>query len=194
MQWSFKTKGYDLKLIIGVTGASGTVLSLKFIDNLPSHIQAHIVFSKSAKIALKLENKIRPSFLKNKNVKMYDDNDIGAAIASGSFRADGMIIVPCSMNTLAKCTSGICDTLITRAFGVMLKERKNIIMAPREMPYNTIFLENMHKLSMLGVSIAPPVLAYYSQQKSLEDMENFLIGKWYDLLGIENSLYERWHP
>ncbi len=182
-----------MKLIIAITGASGANLSLKFIDNLPQEIDAYVVFSKSAKIALKLENNMKASDLKNKNITIFNDKTISAPIASGSFGADAMIILPCSQNTLAKCAVGISDSLITRAFSVMLKEKKNIIIAPREMPYSTIFLENMHKLSSLGVTIAPPVLAYYSKQQNLEEMETFLIGKWYDLLNIKNNLYERWN-
>jgi len=181
-----------VKLIIAITGASGVNLSLKFIDNLPTDIDVFVVFSKSAKIALKLENNIKITQFKSKNVTVYNDKTISAPIASGSFGADAMIILPCSQNTLAKCAVGISDSLITRAFSVMLKEKKNIILAPREMPFNAISLENMHKLSMLGVHIAPPVLGYYSKQQTLEDMENFLIGKWYDLLKIKNNLYERW--
>jgi 4-hydroxy-3-polyprenylbenzoate decarboxylase len=96
------------------------------------------------------------------------------------------------MNTLAKISSGIADNLITRTASVMLKERRKLILAPREMPYGTISLENMAKLSLNGVIIAPPVLGYYSEQQSLEDMEKFLIGKWFDLLGIEHNLFKRW--
>ena len=161
----------------------------KFIDNLPEDVDAYIVFSKSAKLALKLENNKKVSQLINKNVTIYNNNTISTPIASGSFGADAMIILPCSVNTLAKCAVGISDSLITRAFSVMLKEKKNIILAPREMPYSPIFLENMHKLSKLNVTIAPPVLAYYSKQQNLDEMETFLIGKWYDLLNIKNNLY-----
>ena len=182
-----------MKLIVAITGASGVNLSLKFIDNLPKNIDTYVVFSKSAKLALKLENNIKISQLKKKNITVFKDKAISAPIASGSFGADAMIILPCSMNTLAKCAVGISDSLITRAFNVMLKEKKNIIIAPREMPYNTLQLENMHKLSQLGVGIAPPMLGYYSNQQSLEEMELFIIGKWYDLLGIKNNLYKRWN-
>jgi 4-hydroxy-3-polyprenylbenzoate decarboxylase len=96
------------------------------------------------------------------------------------------------MNTLAKISCGIADNLITRAASVMIKERKVLLLAPREMPFSAIALENMHKLSTLSVIIAPPVLAYYSEQQSLEAMEDFIIGKWFDLLGIEHTLYKRW--
>ena len=96
------------------------------------------------------------------------------------------------MNTLAKIACGISDNLTTRAAAVMIKERKTLLLAPREMPFSPIALENMHKLASLGILIAPPVMAYYSEQTTLEEMENFMIGKWFDLLGIENDLYKRW--
>ncbi|RYA23964.1 3-octaprenyl-4-hydroxybenzoate carboxy-lyase [Malaciobacter halophilus] len=183
-----------MKLTVAITGASGASLALKFVDNIPENVEVFLVASKSAKIALKLEENISISnyFKSKKNLTTLNDSDISASIASGSFGIDKMIILPCSMNTLAKCSIGISDSLITRAFTVMLKQKKDIIIAPREMPYNTIILENMLKLSQLGVIIAPPSLGYYSSQQTLEDMEYFLIGKWFDLLGIDNNLYKRW--
>jgi 4-hydroxy-3-polyprenylbenzoate decarboxylase len=96
------------------------------------------------------------------------------------------------MNTLAKISCGIADNLVTRVASVALKEQKKLLLAPREMPFSAIALENMLKLSRLNVIIAPPVMGYYSQSDSVDDMERFIIGKWYDILGIENSLYERW--
>jgi len=180
-----------VKLIVAITGASGVVLAKKFLDNLPLNIDIHLIISKNAKLSYKLETNKKFSF-KNNNIQVYNDKDISASLASGSFGADSLIILPCSMNTLAKCSVGIADSLITRVFSVMLKERKNIVLVPREMPFSTIQLENMHKLSTLGITIAPPVLGYYSQQQTLEQMENFIIGKLFDLLNIQNDLYKRW--
>ena len=180
-----------MKIVVAVTGASGVNIAIKFINKMPKNIQLFVIVSKSAKLALKHESKIK--FQNKNNITYYNNNSIDACISSGSFKVDKMIIIPCSMNTLAKCTIGISDTLITRVFSVMLKEKRKIILSPREMPYNTIQLENMTKLSFLGVVIAPPVLGYYSSQKTLEDMENFIIGKWLDLLDINNELYDRWN-
>jgi len=182
-----------LKLVIGITGSSGANLGLKFIKLLPQNIEAFVVISKSAKIALKYEN--NSSFKEiqnNKNIKIFNNNDIAAPIASGSFKTDKMIIVPCSMNTLAKCTYGLADNLITRAFAVAIKEKRETVIVPREMPFSIIALENMTKLANIGVTISPPVLAYYSNNTTIDEMENFIIGKWYDSLGIENNLYKRW--
>ncbi|AXX94782.1 UbiX family flavin prenyltransferase [Arcobacter ellisii] len=183
-----------MRITVAISGASGTNLGLNFIKYLPKEIEVFVVFSKSAKRALKLENNISINelFKENENITVFKDSNIGASIASGSFRVDKMIILPCSMNTLAKCAVGISDSLITRAFTVMLKEKRDIVIAPREMPLSTIALKNMLTLSKLGVTIAPPILGYYSSQQSLEDMEKFLIGKWFDLLKIENNLYKRW--
>lgn len=179
-----------MKLVVGITGASGVGLGLKFLKYLPNDIDVYCVISNSAKIALAHEeNNTMPN---NPNITLYDDSSIGACIASGSFQTDGMIILPCSMNTLAKCSVGIADSLITRAFSVMIKEQRKVVLAPREMPFSPIAIENMSKLSQYGVIIAPPMLGYYSQQETLEDMEKFIIGKWYDSLGINHDLYKRW--
>jgi 4-hydroxy-3-polyprenylbenzoate decarboxylase len=172
-----------MKLAIAITGASGVGLAKRFIDNLPQDIEAHVVASSNASIV---------SVCENKKAFFYNDTDISASIASGSFGVDATIILPCSMNSLAKIACGISDNLPTRIAAVALKERKTLLLAPREMPFSTIALENMHKLSMMGVIISPPVMAYYSDIKTLEDMEMFLIGKWYDALGIGNSIYKRW--
>jgi 4-hydroxy-3-polyprenylbenzoate decarboxylase len=179
-----------VKLVVGITGASGAKLALKFLEFLPKNIEVFCVISNSAKVALSLEEDTK--LPNNENITFYDDSSIGACIASGSFQTDAMIILPCSMNTLAKCAVGIADTLITRTFSVMLKEQRKVILAPREMPFSTIALENMTKLSHYGVVIAPPMLGYYSNQQTLEDMEKFIIGKWYDSLKIEHTLYKRW--
>ena len=183
-----------MRITVAISGASGTNLGLNFIKYLPKEIEVFVVFSKSAKRALKLENNISINelFKENENITVFKDSNIGASIASGSFKVDKMIVLPCSMNTLAKCAVGISDSLITRAFTVMLKEKRDIVIAPREMPLSTIALKNMLTLSKLGVTIAPPILGYYSSQQSLEDMEKFLIGKWFDLLKIDNNLYKRW--
>jgi flavin prenyltransferase len=170
------------KIVIATSGASGVNLGLKALELLPETIEKHFIMSKNSQIVLK----------KEMNVTTHNKEDISASIASGSFGVDAMIIAPCSMNTLAKIACGISDNLVTRCAAVMLKEQKRLILAPREMPFSAIALENMHKLSTLGVVIAPPVMAYYSEQQSLDEMENFIIGKWFDLLGIENNLYKRW--
>ncbi|MEJ2467911.1 MAG: UbiX family flavin prenyltransferase [Campylobacterales bacterium] len=171
-----------MKIIIAISGASGASLGLKTLKALPENVQKHLIVSEHAKEV----------FAHEEHVTIHDDADIAAPLASGSFGADAMMIIPCSMNTLAKTACGIADNLTTRAASVMIKEHKTLLLAPREMPFSAIALENMLKLSRLGVVIAPPVMAYYSRQDSLDAMETFMIGKWFDLIGIENDLYKRW--
>jgi len=170
------------RIIVGISGASGVELGLAFIKALPSNIEKYVIISDHAKIVL----------AKEANTFVLDDENIGAITASGSFQTDAMAIIPCSMNTLAKITHGIADNLLTRTASVMIKEKRSLLLAPREMPFSAIALENMLKLSMLGIHIAPPILGYYAKASNLEAMENFLIGKWFDLLGIEHNLFQRW--
>ena len=139
-------------------------------------------------------NKDSSQNLSNSEYKayIYEDSEIGAPVASGSFEAQAMAIIPTSMDCLAKIACGISDTLLTRTASVMIKEKRTLLLAPREMPLNAIVCEQMQKLATLGVIIAPPIIAYYSYPKDLEEMENFIYGKWLDILGIPNALFTRW--
>ena len=172
-----------MKLVVAISGASGVTLGLKFIEYLPKDIEVHLVASKNA---------ITVEQFENRKITIHSSENIAASISSGSFKVDATAIIPCSMNTLAKIACGISDNLLTRVAAVAIKEQKKLLLAPRELPFSAIALENMHKLASLGVIIAPPVLGYYSDSNSLEDMERFIIGKWYDLLGIEHNLFKRW--
>lgn len=170
-----------MKVLVCISGASGASLGLKLYSLIPPEFKRYLVVSKHAKVVLEKEENI------------YLNDDISAPVASGSFGVDVTFIVPCSMNTLAKIALGIADNLITRAAQVAIKEKKKLIIAPREMPFSEIYLEYMLKLSRLqNVIIAPPVIAYYNEPKSIDDIEKFLIGKWFDLAGIENKLFKRW--
>jgi len=172
-----------VKIVVATSGASGVNLGLKVLKLLPDSLEKHFIMSENSKTVLSKELG---------DVIVHENSDIGASVASGSFGVDAMIIAPCSMNTLAKIACGISDNLVTRCAAVMIKEQKKLILAPREMPFSAIALENMQKLAALGIIIAPPVMAYYSEQQTLGEMENFVIGKWFDLLGIQNNLYKRW--
>lgn len=169
------------KILVAITGASGVELGLQTYENIPKTFQRHLIVTENSNITLEKECG-----------KVFTENEFWEKPASGSYGMDAMIIAPCSMNTLAKISVGISDNLVTRAASVMLKERKKLIIAPREMPFDTIALENMLKLSRLGVIIAPPILGYYAQSETKEDIENFIVGKWLDLLEVDHNLYQRW--
>jgi len=155
-----------LKLAVAITGASGVAFGKKFIDYLPEGIDVHVVVS---------DNAFTVESFENKKVILHTSDNIAASISSGSFQVDATAIIPCSMNTLAKIACGISDNLSTRVAAVALKEQKKLLLAPRELPFSAIALENMQKLATLGVIIAPPVMGYYSEHASLEDMEKFII-------------------
>ncbi|PAF42472.1 UbiX family flavin prenyltransferase [Helicobacter sp. 11S02596-1] len=187
-----------MKMIVGISGASGSRLAIRFIESIPQDIELFVVISESAKIVAQkeIQDEIESALdtLKKGGRKMslFDEDEISANIASGSFGVDLMAVVPTSMDMLAKIACGIADGLISRCASVMIKEQKKLLLTPRELPLSSIALENMLKLSRLGVIIAPPVLAYYAKTNDLASMENFLIGKWLDVLGIPNELYPRW--
>ena len=171
-----------MRLILAITGASGVSLAQRFIASLPKEVELFVIQSKNATTV----------FEKEENITFFADDDIAAAVASGSFQCDAMLVLPCSMNSLAKIACGIADNLTTRTASVMIKEQRKLILAPREMPFSPIHLENMLKLARINVIIAPPILGYYSNPSSLGEMEDFLIGKWFDLIGIKHQLFKRW--
>ncbi|WP_456480227.1 UbiX family flavin prenyltransferase [Nautilia sp.] len=169
------------KTLVCISGASGVALGLKLYNLIPPNYERYLIVSEHAKTVFEREENI------------FLNSDIAAPPASGSFGIDITFMVPCSMNTLAKTALGIADNLITRSAQVAIKEKKKLIIAPREMPFSEIHLEHMLKLSRLqNVIIAPPVFGYYNKPESIEDIEMFLIGKWFDLAGIENNLFKRW--
>ena len=184
------------KLVVAIGGASGVHLGLRLIENIPDSIELYVVVSEGAKNVAKNELgiDILPSLndIKRKDFRILSENDMESGIASGSFGVSAMAIVPTSMNLLAKIANGICDELISRSASVMLKERRTLLLAPREMPLSPIALRQMGELSALGVIIAPPIVGYYAKVQDLESMERFFVGKWLDSLKIPNTLYARW--
>ena len=137
------------------------------------------------------ENIIREQF-ETDRIFFYEDKQMEAPVASGSFKTDGMLVVPCSMKTLSGIANGCANNLIERAADVVIKEGRPLLLSPREMPFSAIHLENMLKLARLGVRIAPPVPAFYQGPKNLEDMVNFIVGKILDSFGVEHELFKRW--
>ena len=187
------------KFVVGITGASGIALGLKFTRYLAEFGggEVFLVLSDGAKMVAEYEDSTKKGAeilerVKCDSVSVFSDNELYAPISSGSFGVESTLIIPCSANTLAKIACGISDTLITRAALVALKERKNLLLAPREIPLNAIMLQNMLNLSNFGAIIAPPMLSYYANSESLEAMEDFVCGKWLDSINIAHNLYVRW--
>lgn len=179
-----------MKIIVGITGASGANLGIKLANLLPNlGCQTSVILSQGAQISLQKEG-FEPKF--DKRIHLFRNDEIYAPPASGSAKFDKMIVVPCSINSLAKISCGIADNLILRSCAVMLKEKRELILGVRETPFSTISLMQMTELSRLGVIIAPPVFGAYSGAKNLDELEDFIIGKWLDLLGVEHEIYKRW--
>lgn len=180
-----------MKIIVGISGASGAMLGVKLANFLAQNHEICVIITDGAKNAFKAENSSSGilEFL-NDGILVYDE--ISAPPASGSALYESMIIAPCSTNSLAKIACGISDNLLLRAAAVMLKERRKLVLGVREMPFSPVSLRQMSELSALGVIIAPPVLGFYNQPKSIDDIENFIIGKWCDALGVRNNLFKRW--
>lgn len=182
-----------MRIIIGITGASGSVYALKLIDVLrKQRCEVHAVVSNSGWEVLDYEMNITREVLRQKVDVLHEVNNIGASIASGSFKNDAMIVVPCSMKTLACIANGISDNLLTRAADVILKEGRSLIIVPRETPINAIHLENMLKLAKLGVKILPACPAFYHKPDTIEDLVDMLVGKICDLISVEHDLFKRW--
>ena len=186
-------KNNNRKIIIAITGASGSIYGIRLLEILKSlAIETHLIISKAAHITLTKETDFTLEQVKNLADYNYNSKDIGARISSGSFKTAGMIIAPCSMNSLAKIASGIENNLITRAAGVILKERRRLVLMCRETPFHSGQLENMLKLSNHGAIIAPPVPAFYNLPKSIDDLVNHYIARVLDLFDIETDLINRW--
>ncbi|WP_310829324.1 UbiX family flavin prenyltransferase [Paenibacillus pedocola] len=189
--------------VVGITGASGGIYGVRLTETLLAlGYTVHLVVSNAGWRVFKEELGFaatdREGFL-NEQFKGYPGSllyhpiaDIGASIASGSFRTEGMIIMPCSMGTLSAVAHGSSDNLMTRAADVMLKEGRPLVLVPRETPLHAIHLENMLKLSRLGVKLIPAMPAFYFGPTSMDDLVNFMVGKVLDSFNIEHHLFRRW--
>ncbi len=181
------------KLIVGITGASGAIYGVRLLQACKmADVETHLVISKAAEITLVHETKISVSDVKALADTSYKPADIGAAIASGSFRNAGMVIAPCSIRSMSEIATGTTGSLLTRAADVVLKERRKLILMLRETPLHAGHLKNLTQLAELGAIIAPPVPAFYTHPQNIDDLVNHSVGRVLDLMGIENDLVTRW--
>jgi 4-hydroxy-3-polyprenylbenzoate decarboxylase len=182
-----------MRLIVGITGATGAILGIRTLEILRDlGVETHLILSKWAEATIHLETDWSVADVKKLASYVYSPTDQAAALASGSFIVHGMIIIPCSMKTLSSIRMGLCDNLITRAADVTIKESRKLVLVPRESPLSAIHLENMLKLAELGVSIVPPMLAFYHRPSSIEDVINHIIARALDQLGIPTDVSPRW--
>lgn len=180
-----------VKVVVGVTGASGVQYAHALLRNLKD-ARVDLVISEDAKKVIAHETDIPVAAFAKLADATYSNDDVTAPPASGSYRFDAMVVIPCSMGTLGKIAWGISDNLITRAAAVCLKERRKLVLVPRETPLAVNHLENMLRLSNQGVVILPAMPGFYHGPKGVDDLVNFLVGKVLDQLGIEHKLFKRW--
>ena len=180
-------------IVVAITGASGVIYGIRLIEVLKElKIENGLVISDAAKIVIESETDYTVAEIIEISDNYYEFNDLTASINSGSFKADALAIVPCSMKTLSSIANGYGDNTITRVADVSLKERRPTVIVPRETPLRTIHLQNMLTLSQEGAIILPAMPGFYSTHDSIDDQINFIVGKILDALKIENNLFKRW--
>ena len=182
-----------MRVVVGIAGATGIIYGISLLEALKQvSVETHLVMSHWAKENLRIETDYTLDDIRNLATTWYDNSQLGATIASGSFRTAGMVIIPCSMKSLAAISHGYSETLLHRAADVTLKEGRKLIIAPRETPLNAIHLENMLKLAKIGVVIMPPMPAFYHKPQSITDIVEHHTGRILDCLNIDNQLARRW--
>jgi len=185
--------GKKIKIIVGITGSSGVIYGIKLLYFLKkSKIETHIVLSKWAEKNIEIETDESIVEVKKLASFEYRENDMAASISSGSFKTDGMIIIPCSMKTLASIANGYDDNLISRAASVTIKENRKLVIVPRETPLSQIHLSNMLKLAKIGVTILPAMPGFYHRPKTINDLILHIVGKTLDQFEINNEVFKRW--
>lgn len=183
------------KIVVGISGASGIPLAVRLLKELQKHpdVETHLVYTFGAVSTIAQECQQTLEEIKALADVVYDNRDIGASIASGTFVVEGMIVIPCSMKTIAGIRSGYTDNLLLRACDVMIKEKRKLILVARESPLSPIHLDNLSYLSHLSsVMIMPPMMTYYQLPQSIEDMEIHIIGKILAQFDMEVDRFQRW--
>lgn len=181
------------KIIIGITGASGVIYGIELLKELAKRdLETHLIISESGKENITLETEYAVGDVESMADKVYDNVDLSAPVASGSFLTDGMVVAPCSIKTLSGIANSYSDNLIVRAADVSLKEKRKLALLVRETPLHKGHLQLMAMAADMGAHILPPVPAFYHQPKTIEDLIHQTIGKVFDFFGIEHDLYKRW--
>lgn len=181
------------RLIVGISGASGILYGIRLLEVLrDTPMETHLVMSQSAEVTLAYESKLKASDINALADVVYPNGNIAAAISSGSFQTEGMVIAPCSIRSASEIATGVTSTLLTRAADVVLKERRRLVLLVRESPLHTGHLRTLTQLSEIGAIIAPPVPAFYSKPSSIDDIIDHTIGRVLDMFNIDAGLVKRW--
>ncbi|HXG07110.1 MAG TPA: UbiX family flavin prenyltransferase [Nitrososphaera sp.] len=182
-----------MRLVIAITGASGVAYGIRALEVLKKlQIETHLILSEWGEKNIEIETEKTPGYVRSLATRFYRDDDMAAPISSGSFKTDGMAVIPCSMKTLASVASAFDDSLVSRAAGVCLKERRKLVLVPRETPLSKIHLQNMTTLADAGAVILPAMPGFYHRPKTVQEMIDHVVGKVLDQFNIEHDLFKRW--
>lgn len=183
------------KLIVGITGSSAPQLGHALLSALAGRtdVETHLVMTRGAQLSAKLEMDAAPGDFEDLADVVYEADNLGAAISSGSFKTAGMVVIPCSMKSLGTIANGTSADLVGRAADVCLKERRRLVLVTRETPLNLIHIRNMESVTLAGATVLPPVPAFYHRPQTIQDLLNQTVGKVLDQFDIEHDLFQRWH-
>ena len=182
-----------MKIVVGMTGSTGAIYGIRTLEVLRDMgVETHLVMSEWASKCVLMETQHSIETVKSMASHVHGDSNMAAAISSGTFRVDGMAVVPCSMKTLSSIANGYDENLISRAAGVALKEGRRLVLMARETPLSAVHLENMLKLARLGAVILPPVTEFYTKPQTVGDIIDHGVGKCLDQFGLDHGLYRRW--
>jgi 4-hydroxy-3-polyprenylbenzoate decarboxylase len=183
-----------LRIIVGISGASGAIYGIRLLEELRStkQVETHLVISKGAGLTIAYETKYSLEEVKGLADVVHSNSNLGASISSGSFKTDGMVIAPCSMKTLSGIAHSNAGNLLVRAADVVLKQRRLLVLMPRETPLHMGHCKLLYEASQLGAVIAPPMPAFYSKPESVDDIVNHSVGRIMDLFGLDTGTVKRW--
>jgi 4-hydroxy-3-polyprenylbenzoate decarboxylase len=181
-------------LVVGITGASGAIYGIRLLEVLSSieNVETHLIVSEAAEAIIEYETGRSLKDVKELATFSYDIRDMGAQIASGSFKTDGMIVAPCTVKTMSAIANSYSENLLIRVGDVTIKERRQLLLLVRETPLHIGHLRNMEKLCEMGAIIMPPVPAFYHKPQTIQDIVDHTVGKMLDMFGIEHTLFQRW--
>ena len=183
-----------MRLIVGLSGASGVIYGIRLLELLRTlpEVEAQLILSRGARLNIALETSWEPKQVEALADVVYNDNDLAAAVSSGSYRADGMVIAPCSMKTLSGVVNSYADNLLVRAADVALKEQRRLVLVPRETPLHVGHTRLLHEAATMGAIICPPVPAFYTHPRTVDDIINHTVGRILDQFGLDCGVVERW--
>jgi len=182
------------RLIVGISGASGVIYGIRMLEVLEAMdgVETHLIMSRFARLNIEIETTHTPQYVESLANEVHNFGNQAASLSSGSFRTDGMVIAPCSMKTLSAIANSLADNLLTRAADVVLKERRTLVLMPREAPLHVGHCKLLYEAAQLGAVIAPPMPAFYDNPQTIDDIVNHSVGRVLDLFGLDAGILKRW--